>query len=236
MFGCVFGLLKRVAVVMLLVALGLAAYQWITWPDVAELASRDPRSTAFIDSYRDRHGRDAGPDWRWVPYGRISDELKQAVIVAEDIDFFSHRGFATEEMKKAVEEAIREGRRLRGASTISQQLVKNLWLSPSRNPWRKAKEVLLTVQLERHVPKRRILELYLNVAEFAPGVYGAEAAALNRYRRSVAGLSALQAAELAACLPSPSSCGPEGGSKAYRERVERIRRRVEKASWVKREL
>ncbi len=99
------------------------------------------------------------------------------------------------------------------------------------------KEALLTVQLERHLTKHRILEIYLNVVEFAPGVYGAEAAALHSHRRSAAGLTARQAAELAACLPSPSSCGPGGGDGgAYRKRVERIERRVAKADWVGREL
>ncbi len=236
MLGCVAGLLKRVLYVVLIVGAVFAVYQWITWPDVAELARQNPRSTAFIDRYRAAHGGSAEPEWRWVPYGRISDELKRAVIVGEDIDFFSHNGFATEELKKAFEEAVRDGKRLRGASTISQQLVKNLWLSPSRNPWRKAKEVLLTLELERELSKRRILEIYLNVVEFAPGVYGAEAAALTRYRRSAAGLSAVQAAELAACLPSPSSCGSKGGGKAYLERVERIRRRAAQATWLQAEL
>ena len=236
MFGCIFGLVRRIGCLLLVIAVGFAAFQWLTWPDVAELAIRDPRTTAFIDHYRERRGREAPLDWRWVPYDRISDNLKHAVLVGEDIDFFSHDGFAVEELKQAVRETLREGEPLRGASTISQQLVKNLWLSPSRNPWRKAKEALLTVQLERELTKHRILEIYLNVAEFAPGVYGAEAAALNSFRRSASGLTVSQAAELAACLPSPTRCGPGGGSKAYLERVARIERRMAKADWIKREL
>lgn len=236
MLGRVLGLTRRVGCLVLLVIAGFVAFQWLTWPDVTELAIRDPRTTAFIDGYREEHGREAPLDWRWVSYERISDNLKHAVIVAEDIDFFSHDGFAVEELKTAVRETVFEGEPLRGASTISQQLVKNLWLSPSRNPWRKVKEALLTMQLERRLTKHRILEIYLNVAEFGPGVYGAEAAALHGYRRSAAGLTARQAAELAACLPSPSSCGPNGGGEAYRRRVERIERRVGKSGWVKREL
>lgn len=233
MFGCVFGLVKRVGCLVLVVALGFAAYQWLTWPDVDDLETDNPRTTAFIDHYRETN-RDV--DWRWVPYAQISDQLKRAVLVAEDIDFFSHQGFATEELKRAVEESVKEGKPLRGASTISQQLVKNLWLSPSRNPWRKAKEALLTLELERKLSKRRILELYLNVVEFAPGVYGAEAAALARFRRSASGLNADQAAALAACLPSPRVCGASDPGKGYRERVERIRRRMDKAEWLRREL
>lgn len=236
MFGCLFGLIRRAGCLILLALLAFAGYQWIVWPDVAELAIRDPRSTAFIDLYRDYAGRDASLHWQWVGYGRISKELKTAVLVGEDIDFFSHNGFAVEELKTAVQETVLEGEPLRGASTISQQTVKNLWLSPSRNPWRKVKEAALTLQLERELDKRRILEIYLNVAEFAPGTYGAEAAALRRYGRSAGSLSPKQAAELAACLPSPTSCGAEGGDDAYRERVERIRRRVTRADWLEAEL
>ena len=235
MFGCVSGLIKRVGCLVLLVALGLAAYQWITWPDVDDLELRDPRSTAFIDRYRETH--DGRPvEWQWVPYDRISNNLKRAVLVGEDIDFFSHDGFATEELKRAVQETVREGKPLRGASTLSQQLVKNLWLSPSRNPWRKVKEALLTVELERKLSKRRILEIYLNVVEFAPGVYGAEAASLARFRRSAAGIGPDQAAQLAACLPSPRACGSSNPGRAYQERAGRTRRRRDKAAWLEREL
>ena len=139
-----------------------------------------------------------------MPYGRISAELKLAVLVAEDIDFFSHHGFAVAELKKAVQEAWEEGEMPRGASTLSQQLAKNLWLSPSRNPLRKVKEALLTRSLEKHLAKRRILELYLNVVEFAPGVYGAEAAAQRFFGKPAAALSRPEAAALAGGLPKPS--------------------------------
>lgn len=236
MFGCLFGLIRRIGCLILLVALGFGGYQWLIWPDVAELAIRDPRSTSFIDLHRDHAGRDAPLEWQWVGYDRISNDLKMAALVGEDIDFFTHNGFAVEELKTAVQETVLEGEPLRGASTISQQTVKNLWLSPSRNPWRKIKEAVLTYQLERELDKRRILEIYLNVAEFAPGTYGAEAAALSRFGRSAASLSAAQAAELAACLPSPSSCGADGGGKTYGERVERIRRRMTRADWLEAEL
>ena len=130
------------------------------------------------------------------------------MLVAEDIDFFSHHGFAVEELKKAVQEAWEEGEMPRGASTLTQQLAKNLWLSPSRNPLRKLKEALLTRSLEKHLEKRRILELYLNVVEFAPGVYGAEAAAQRFFGKPAAELSRHEAAALAGGLPKPSSWHP----------------------------
>lgn len=234
----------RLAAALLLLgalAVGLfALYEWATWPDVAALARRDPPTTAFIDRYRERQqepgakGKGRGLEWRPVPLARIAPALRVAVLVAEDIDFFSHHGFATGEMKKALAEAWEDKEVPRGASTLTQQLAKNLWLSPSRNPWRKVKEALLTRDLERHLTKRRILELYLNVAELGPGVYGAEAAARRWFGKSAAALSDREAAELAASLPKPSSWHPGSGSKVYRRRVETVLRRMDRAGgWLR---
>lgn len=214
-------------------------FQLATWPDVARLAREMPKSTAFIERYRARQ-KEAGKSdrvaWQPVPYGRISPELKLAVLVAEDIDFFSHHGFAVAELKKAVAEAWEEGEMPRGASTLTQQLAKNLWLSPSRNPLRKVKEALLTRSLEKHLEKRRILELYLNVVEFAPGVYGAEAAAQRFFGKAAASLSRSEAAALAGGLPKPSSWHPGATSKVYLRRVERIAGRIERAAWLRGEI
>jgi len=124
----------------------------------------------------------------------------------------------------------------RGASTLTQQLAKNLWLSPSRNPVRKAKEALLTRALEAHLAKRRILELYLDVVEFAPGVYGAEAAAQRFFGKPATALSRHEAAALAGGLPKPSSWHPGSTSKVYLRRVERIVGRIEKAAWLRGEI
>lgn len=214
-----------------------ALYQLATWPDVAALARRDPASTAFIERYRQRQ-RDQGVsdrvEWRPVPLARIAPSLRLAVVVAEDIDFFAHHGFATAEMKRAFAEAWEDKELPRGASTLTQQLAKNLWLSPSRNPWRKVKEALLTRDLERHLGKRRILELYLNVVELGPGVYGAEAASRRWFGKSAAALTAREAAQLAASLPKPSSWHPGSPSKVYQRRVEIVLGRMEKAgSWVR---
>ena len=210
-----------------------AGYQVATWPDVASLATTPPDSWAFLDRARaaGRH-----PVHRWVAYERISADLKIAVLVAEDINFFSHEGFDTAELKRAVGEAWSGERPLRGASTLTQQLVKNLWLSPSRNPWRKIKEAALTWQVERVLTKRRILELYLNVVEFGPGVFGAEAAAERYYGRSAAGLSASQAARLAASLPH-SAWHPGHDSRGYLQPVARVESRAERArDWLRRQL
>jgi monofunctional biosynthetic peptidoglycan transglycosylase len=224
--------------VSLAIAMALAAWlgweAW-RWPDVAALAATDPPTTAFIERYRAERRREGVSDsvaWSWLSYDRISAHFKRAVLVAEDIDFFSHRGFAVGEIHHALREALAAREAPRGASTISQQLAKNMWLSPSRDPLRKAKEAILTWQLERRLPKRRILELYLNVAELGPGIYGAEAAAQRYFGKSAAALGPREAAELASSLPRPASWHPGSASRGYRDQVERIERRAEKASWL----
>ena len=214
-----------------IVALAYLAWEAIRWPNVAALATRAPASTAFIERYRalEREaGRSGRAQWTWMPYGRIAIPLKRAVVVAEDASFFSHRGFATAEIREAIDKAVREFGLPRGASTITQQLAKNLWLSPSRNPLRKAKEAMLTWQLERALSKRRILEIYLNVVEFGPGVYGAEAASRRYFAKPAAELTEEEAALLAAGLPRPSIWHPGVGSRAYRRYVDDIRRRMER--------
>ncbi|MCP3960342.1 MAG: monofunctional biosynthetic peptidoglycan transglycosylase [bacterium] len=223
------------ATVTLAVAGLWAGFKAATWPDVASLASANPQTTAFIERHKATR-RAAGESdtlaWRWAPYDKISPHLKRAVLVGEDIGFFDHQGFAVEEIKIALSEMLEEGKPLRGASTISQQLAKNLWLSPSRNPLRKVEEAILTRQLEAHLEKRRILELYLNVVELGPGIYGAEAAARHYFGKSAAALHEDEAAELAAALPKPSSWHPGSRSRAYRYRVDLIRERMAKARFL----
>ena len=211
-----------------------------TWPDVAALADEPPETTAFIERWRSGGWLGLGPErevsWRWVPGSRISRNLKHAVVVAEDIEFFSHDGFSRRELRAALEKALEEKSVPRGASTITQQLAKNLWLSPSRNPLRKVKEALLTAQLERELSKRRILELYLNVVEWGLGIYGAEAASRHWFGKSARSLTEHEAAQLAAALPRPRSWHPGSDSRAYRRMVRTVERRMRKARWVRRHL
>ncbi len=230
--------LALVAVVAL-AALTCTAHQAITWPDVDGLRDRRPKTTAFIERYQERQlaaGRAPDLDWRWVPYDSIAPDLKRAVVAAEDLEFFSHRGFSYAEMKDAVADALSGERGLRGASTITQQLAKNLWLSPSRNPLRKIKEAMLTRQLEKRLSKRRILELYLNVVEFGPGIYGAEAAARRYFGTSAAQLGEEEAARLAAALPRPSRWHPGSDSPSYQRYVAEIRHRMERAEFLWRRI
>jgi monofunctional biosynthetic peptidoglycan transglycosylase len=166
----------------------------------------------------------------------MAPSLKRAVLVAEDINFFSHRGFDFAELEKAVREAIEDGEPPRGASTISQQLAKNLWLSPGRNPYRKLKEAALTWQLERRLDKRRILELYLNVVELGPGIFGVEAASRRYFGKAAAELSDGEAAQLAAALPNPAAWHPGAPSRVYQRRVAAILRRMQGAGFLSRRL
>lgn len=205
------------------------AFEVLTAPNVARLAQEDPATTAFITRWQKRErraGRTGEVEWRWVPATAISRQLKRAAVVSEDGNFYRHQGFDMTEVRNALRDAWEEKSLPRGASTITQQLAKNLWLSPSRNPVRKIKEIVLTRRLERHLTKARILEIYLNVVEFGPGVYGAEAAARHYFGKSAAGLTLNEAAQLVAGLPKPSKWHPGSKSRTYLRRVQRLERRI----------
>lgn len=191
----------------LLVLLGLLlAYQLWIFLHILWWVDHNPAATAFM---RERLGvlQEKRPraelQHRWVPYARISTNLKRAVVAAEDARFVRHEGFDWEGIQYAYEKNLKSGRIVAGGSTISQQLAKNLFLSSRRTPWRKLQEAVITVMLEATMSKRRILEIYLNVVEWGDGVFGAEAAAHHYYGVSAARLSGWQAARLAAMLPNP---------------------------------
>ncbi|QOC21094.1 monofunctional biosynthetic peptidoglycan transglycosylase [Wenzhouxiangella sp. AB-CW3] len=160
----------------------------------------DPPVSAFMLVHR--LSSEEAVQYQWLPINRISPELALAVIAAEDQNFPHHHGFDLREIHAAVQ-THRRGGRLRGASTISQQLARNLYLWPHRSWFRKGLEFWFTVPLELFLPKQRILELYLNVAEFGPGLYGAEAAARHHFGKPASELTRAEAALLAAVLPAP---------------------------------
>jgi monofunctional biosynthetic peptidoglycan transglycosylase len=163
---------------------------------------------------------------QWVPYERISSQLKRAVVAAEDAKFMDHEGFDWEAISKAIEKNERKGRVVSGASTISQQLAKNLFLSGERSWIRKGQEAVITWMLESALSKRRILELYLNYAEWGEGVFGAEAAARYHFGANAAALGAQQAAFLAAILPSPRRYAPGRITPYVAGRIETILARM----------
>ena len=158
----------------------------------------------------------------WVPLSLISPYVMKAVIIAEDDKFWSHEGFDFAAMQKALEKDIKKKKFQAGGSTISQQLAKNLYLSPAKDPIRKIKEAILTWRLEQRLTKRRIIELYLNVAELGDGVFGIEAAAQNHYGKHAAELNAREAATLASILPNPRRYKPDGNSRYVENQSERI--------------
>ncbi|MFM8551307.1 MAG: monofunctional biosynthetic peptidoglycan transglycosylase [Nitrospiraceae bacterium] len=198
-------LVRLLALVSLLLG-GLAGYWWITFPDIPALAKTFPASTALIEARvaeARKLDRPFTPRWAWVPLSRISPHLQKAVIVSEDASFFEHEGFDWGGIQEATLRNLKSGKLARGGSTITQQLAKNLYLSSDKTLLRKAHEALIARSLERHLSKKRILEIYLNVAEWGRGVYGAEAAAQHHFGKPAATLSAEEAALLAAMLPSP---------------------------------
>jgi monofunctional biosynthetic peptidoglycan transglycosylase len=182
------------------------AFLYLTLPDVRELRTRNLASTAFMD-LRAREARAEGRAARrvqqWVPYGRISPHLKRAVLVAEDAGFWGHKGIDLVEIKKALETDWERGTLMRGASTITQQLAKNLYLSPTRNPFRKLSELLITRRLEHELSKTRIFELYLNNIEWGDGIWGAEAAARTYFGIPAAAVGPDQAALMAGAIVNP---------------------------------
>jgi monofunctional glycosyltransferase len=192
------GLLGLIALLMLWQGWYLI---WVVWWKFF-----DPDMTAFMSQRLDElleKRPNAELRHIWVPYPRISNQLKRAVVAAEDDKFIDHEGFDWDGMQKALEKNMKKGKVVAGGSTISQQLAKNLFLSASKTPWRKAQEAIITVWLELLWDKRRILEVYLNSVEWGQGVFGAEAAARRYYGIGAAGLSAEQAARLAVMLPAP---------------------------------
>lgn len=176
--------------------------------------------------YREENWRARGIEKQitseWVPISQVSPNVVKAVIIAEDDKFWSHEGFDFEAMQKALEKDIENKKFKAGGSTISQQLAKNLYLTPAKNPIRKVKEAILTWRIEQTLKKRRIIELYLNVAEWGDGLFGIETAARKYYGKRARDLNAREASVLAAALPNPMRFQPKGGSRYAARRAQRI--------------
>ncbi|MDP2599222.1 MAG: monofunctional biosynthetic peptidoglycan transglycosylase [Deltaproteobacteria bacterium] len=193
-------------------------YAQLTLPNAAALKIQNPKTTAFMERYKGEKPL----QYAWVPYSQIAPALKEAVVVAEDGSFFLHSGFDWRALRDAFRKNMKKKKIVRGGSTITQQLAKNLYLSPSRNPLRKIRETLITMQLEQNLSKQRILEIYLNVIEWGEGVYGAEAAALHYFNTSASRLSGDQSAWLAAILPNPKFYEKRRNSRYIRAKASRI--------------
>lgn len=224
------------AIFMVGVAAALYLASFFFWPNVEELAEKPPGKTAFME-YRERQwereGRNVKIRQIWVPLSQISLYLQQAVVISEDDAFWAHDGFDYTAIRSAVETDIRERKFKFGASTITQQLAKNLYLSPSKNPVRKAAEAILTHRIEKALPKRRILEIYLNIVEWGDGLFGAQEAARHYFGKSALALSPDESARLAIILPSPLRLNPLKDSGYVPRRAKAILSAMEKRGDIK---
>jgi monofunctional biosynthetic peptidoglycan transglycosylase len=207
----------------------IVVYQAYLFMSVAWLAYNNPATTAFITAEKDRLAQQRSNKkirQTWVAYSSISPNLKRAVLAAEDSGFAEHDGVEWEAIEKAALENLEKGKIKRGGSTITMQLAKNLFLSPDRSLLRKGQELVITFMLEAVLEKRRILEIYLNVAEWGEGVFGIEAAARHYYGVSAKQLSAEQSAWLASILPAPKRFDKNRDSAFIRSKAEVIQARM----------
>ncbi len=208
---------------------GVLIYSYLTLPDVRPLVTGNPTTTAFIQLREDESlmkGVRPRRLQRWVGYRHISADLKRAVLVAEDDAFFQHEGVDFEQLQESIETDWARGRFSRGGSTITQQLAKNLYLSPSKNPIRKLRELIIARRLEAELKKARILELYLNVIEWGDGIYGAEAAAQAYFHEPASELSPAESALLAGAIINPRLLNPAHPTARLLRRQQLILRRM----------
>lgn len=224
---------RLVGLFALLGLFGLLLYQFGLFVMVVWLTFNNPNTSAFMRATLTElraENPDAKIAFEWVPYDRISPNLKRAVVAAEDANFTTHNGVEWEAIKRAFEYNVQmadEGRsRMRGGSTISQQLAKNLFLSGDRSYLRKGQELILTYMIEAVMSKERILELYLNIAQWGVNVFGAQAAAQHYFKRDAAQLGSTQAARLAAMLPNPAYYDKRGNTSYLQSRTATLTRRM----------
>ena len=203
---------KWLVIVLLIAALPPLLY-FLLMPNLSKLNKENPKKTALME-YREKASKEKGKPYKmnqqWVPLSKISSYLVKAVLIAEDDKFWKHEGFDYEAIQKAIEKDLKAKKYKVGASTITQQLVKNLYLSPEKSLTRKISEALITWRMEKVLPKKRILELYLNVVEWGEGIFGVEAASRYYFGKPSSQLTPQEAARLASVLPNPRKYNPVG--------------------------
>jgi monofunctional biosynthetic peptidoglycan transglycosylase len=201
----------KFALGLISVAVLLSLVYFLLMPDLSKLKKENPKKTALME-YREKELKEKGKKFRmnqtWVSLSNISPYLVKAVLIAEDDKFWIHEGFDYEAIQKALEKDMKAGKFKFGGSTISQQLARNLYLSPVKKPLRKMREAIITWRMEKVLSKRRILELYLNVVEWGDGIFGVEAASIYYYGKPSSELTPQEAARLAAVLPNPRKYSP----------------------------
>lgn len=217
--------LKRLFLLLFIVSVGVIILYLILVPDISRLKKESPKKTSFME-YREKEWQRKGKSYRinqvWVPLSSISPYLIKAVLIGEDDKFWSHEGFDYGAIKKAIQKDIKLGKFKLGGSTVTQQLAKNIYLSPTKNPLRKLREAIITWRMEKVLSKKRILELYLNVVEWGEGIFGIEAASRHYYGKPASELSPEEATRLAAVLPNPRKYSPTEDSRYVLNRSELI--------------
>ena len=227
-------IVRRIAkaiAIFALIGFGYVAYVYLTLPDVRPLVKENPKTTAFMEIRKEEARREGREKFtirqQWIPYQRVSPFLRRAVIVTEDAAFFDHDGIDLNEIKASLEKNWEQGQFLRGGSTLTQQLAKNLYLSPSRNPMRKITELLIARRLEAALTKQRIFELYLNEIEWGDGIFGCEVAARTYFGKSCASLDIQEAALMAGAIINPRVHNPAHPTKRLLRRQQIVLRRMQ---------
>ena len=222
--GRFFRFMKYIFVIAVVVVACFIGF-YLVYPDVTILKKVNPKKTSFMQ-YRENQWQAKGKrlhiQKKWVSLARVSPYLIKAIIVAEDDKFWLHRGFDMDAIQHALEKNLEQGKFKMGGSTISQQLVKNLYLTPAKSPVRKLKEAIITWRLEQALTKRRILELYINVVEWGNGIFGAEMASQRYFGKPATLLTAKEASKLAAILPNPIRFKVDGTSRHTEKRAQII--------------
>jgi monofunctional biosynthetic peptidoglycan transglycosylase len=201
---------------MILLMLSIYILIQSSLPDVSSLIKDNPPSTALIGQ-RKEEAKSAGKKihirQHWVSFGRIPNLLKRAVRISEDANFYFHQGIDLDELEESIKKNWEKGGFARGASTITQQLAKNLYLSTDKSLWRKIREFFITRELESTLTKNRIFHLYLNIIEYGRGIFGVDAASRYYFGKSVSRLNAEEIIRLTAVIPKPLSVNPDRNSK-----------------------
>lgn len=216
----------RTLIALILIEIG---FIWGLMPDWEEFRRGPIPKSRLIKNYQYLETIDPMTRplrWRPVNLSALPRHVPRAAVVAEDARFYQHKGLDQEAIEKAIEYNLSKGRIVYGASTISQQTIKNLFLSTSRNPLRKLHEIILTYMMEYNVGKKRILEIYLNIAEFGEGIYGVEAASLYYFGKTARKISVIEAVELAASLPAPKKHNPRTRTPFFLKRAAKIARHM----------
>ncbi|MCP5052096.1 MAG: monofunctional biosynthetic peptidoglycan transglycosylase [bacterium] len=211
------------------------AYFFLSLPDVSYLKQKNPKTTAMMEQ-RKQQAQKKGKTYRirhkWVSFRAIPRLLKQTVLIAEDAAFYQHEGIDYYELKEAIKRNLRDGKKSRGGSTITQQLAKNLFLSTEKSYYRKIKELFIAKKLERHLTKDRIFSIYLNVIEFGPGIFGVEAAARHYFGKPVGQINLEQIIRLVSVIPKPLKVTPLSNSKYLKWRANLLLDRLKKYGHV----